>query len=76
MAFSFWEKTLSSICGEKRRKDDVFVKRNDSRFSLLFGDQYNFITGGISILLGVIIMNNVPWLVGKIIGKYGEGVEE
>jgi hypothetical protein len=43
---------------------------------LAYRDQYNFITGGISILLGVIILTNVPWFVGKIIGKYADGVKE
>lgn len=37
-----------------------------------FRDQYNFITSGISILLGTTILTNVPWFVGKIMGRYPE----
>ncbi|MGB6035800.1 MAG: hypothetical protein WBG42_06000 [Cryomorphaceae bacterium] len=41
-----------------------------------YGDQYYFITSGVSILLGVVILTNVPWFIVKILGKYGERVEE
>lgn len=36
---------------------------------LRYTDQYNFIAGGISILIGYLILSNIKWFVAKITGE-------
>jgi len=36
---------------------------------LRYSDQYNFIAGGISILMGYLILSNIKWFVAKITGE-------
>lgn len=35
-------------------------------------DFFDFISSGISLLIGAIIITNVPWFAAKLVGKYGE----
>jgi hypothetical protein len=44
--------------------------------TVAYRDQYQFISSGISILLGVLILTNIPWFVGKILGVYAKEESE